>query len=193
MKKILILFTLLITMTTACFGIMDTTKVSIQEAVEIAYKNNLDIQTYRKNIDIEKNQIKTANRIQNPEFGVFYSLGKAGKGDPQQIGASQLVELAKRGARKHLAESKFELMNRSVEYLEADLKMDVREAYTNLLARKSILRTMEKQEELLKILLEVAKEKDSKTKKEEIDVLQAQLLLNQIITDVTSASGTIYK
>lgn len=187
MKKILVLFLILI-FSPMSFAVVDTTKVSISEAVSIAEKNNLDIQSSRKNIDIEKNLIKSANRLKNPEIGVFYSLGKAGKGDPQQIGFNQIVEVAKRGVRKNLAESRYELANRNVEYLEADLRMDVREAYTNLLARKSILKTMQTQEELLKKLVEVAKEKDLKTAKvQEIDVLQAQLLLNQIITEVTSA------
>ena len=186
MKKILVLLFLLL-FPPMSFAIVDTTKVSIKEAVEIAQKNNLDIQSSRKNIDIEKNLISVANRLQNPEFGVFYSLGKAGKGDPQQVGFNQIVEIAKRGVRKDLAKSKYELVSRGVEYLEADLRMDVREAYTNLLARKSILKTMQNQEEFLKKLLEVTKEKDAKTKIEEIDALQAQLLLNQIITEVTSA------
>lgn len=187
MKKIFV-FLFLLLFPTMSFAIVDTTKVSINEAVEIAQKNNLDIQSSRKNIDIEKNSIQIAKRFQNPEVGVFYSLGKAGKGDPQQIGFNQIVEVAKRGVRKNLAESRYELASKGVEYLEIDLKMDVREAYTNLLARKSILKTMQSQEELLKKMLEVAKEKDLKTAKvQEIDVLQAQLLLNQIITEVTSA------
>ena len=65
--------------------------------------------------------------------------------------------------------------------------MDVREAYTNLLAKKSVLATMQENENLLNKLVEVAKEKHKTGKVAEIDVLQAQLLVNQIRTEVNSA------
>ena len=189
MKKTLFLLALLlITSTSLAFAIVDTTKVSINDAVEIASKYNLDIQSSRLNINVEKNNIKAANRLKNPELGSFFNLGKAGKGNPQEIGLTQLVEIAKRGSRKNLAKSNFELVQRSVEYLEFDLRMDVREAYTNLLAKKSVLTTMKEQEVILTAMLEQAEEMHKKGKVSEIDVLQAKLLLNQIITEVQSAN-----
>lgn len=177
--------------TTSCYAIVDKTKVSIQEAVQIASENNLDIQASRKNIKIDEYKIKEANRLQNPEIGAFYNLGKAGEGEPQGIRASQLIELGKRGARKDLAKSNFELTERFVEYLEFDLRMDVREAYTNLLAKKSVLSTMQTQEKILGIMLEQAKDKHKTGEVSEIDVLQAQLLLNQIITEVKAAEFAV--
>lgn len=177
--------------TTSCYAIVDKTKVSIQEAVQIASENNLDIQASRKNIKIDEYKIKEANRLQNPEIGAFYNLGKAGEGEPQGIRASQLIELGKRGARKDLAKSNFELTERFVEYLEFDLRMDVREAYTNLLAKKSVLSTMQTQEKILGVMLEQAKDKHKTGEVSEIDVLQAQLLLNQIITEVKAAEFAV--
>ena len=186
MKKIITIIVLLIC-APVCFAIVDTTKVSINEAVSIAEKNNLDIQSSRLNINIAENNIKTADRLQNPGVGVFYNFGQAGKGNPQQVGVSQTVEIGKRGVRKSLAKSDHNLSIRNVEYLEFDLRMDVREAYTNLLAKKSVRTTMREQEELLTKLLEQAKYKHEGGKVDKIDVLQAQLLLNQIITEVNSA------
>lgn len=177
--------------TTSCYAIVDKTKVSIQEAVQIASENNLDIQASRKNIKIDEYKIKEANRLQNPEIGAFYNLGKAGEGEPQGIRASQLIELGKRGARKDLAKSNFELTERFIEYLEFDLRMDVREAYTNLLAKKSVLSTMQTQEKILGVMLEQAKDKHKTGEVSEIDVLQAQLLLNQIITEVKAAEFAV--
>ena len=56
MKKTLFLLALLlITSTSLAFAIVDTTKVSINDAVEIASKYNLDIQSSRLNINVEKN------------------------------------------------------------------------------------------------------------------------------------------
>ena len=187
MKKIVTAVIISCLTAVSCCAIVDTDKISIKEAVSIASKNNLDIQSSRLNINIEKNNIKTANRLMNPGVGVFYNFGKAGKGNPQQVGLSQTVEIGKRGVRKSLAKSTFNLAERNVEYLEFDLRMDVREAYTNLLASKSVLTTMQEQEELLNTMLQVAKEKYKTKEVTQIDVLQAQLLLNQIITQVNSA------
>ena len=138
MKKILLAILLLITATTG-FGIVDTQKITIQEAVEIASKNNLDLQVSRINLDIAENNIKTANRLQNPSIGAQFEMGKAGKGNPQQIGLIQTIEMGKRGPRKDLAKANRDLTQKEIEYLETDLRMDVREAYTNLLAKKAVL------------------------------------------------------
>lgn len=186
LKKVILAVFLLIT-TTSSFAIVDISKITIQDAVDIASKNNLDIQASRLNLSIEKNNIKSANRLQNPEIGTFFNLGKAGKGNPQEIGLSQTIEIGKRAPRKELAKSNYFLSQRDIEYLEADLRMDVREAYTNLLAKKSVLATIQEQEYLLNNLLEIAREKHKTGKVEEIDVLQAQLLVNQIKTEVNSA------
>ena len=187
MKKILFIIILMITTPTS-FGIVDTQKITIQEAVEIASKNNLDLQASRINLNIEENNIKAANRLQNPEIGAQFEMGKAGKGNPQQIGVVQTIELGKRGPRKELAKSNQELMQRNIEYLETDLKMDVREAYTNLLAKKAVLTTRLQQESVLKGMLDYAKEKQNKSRTTNIDVLQAQLEINQVTTEINSAN-----
>lgn len=186
LKKISLVVFLFITASYS-YAIVDVSKITIQEAVEIASKNNLDIQSSRLNLNIEDNNIKAVNRLQNPSLGTFFNMGQAGKGNPQQIGVSQTIEIAKRSPRKDLAKSNYYLSQRNLEYLEADLRMDVREAYTNLLAKKSVLATMQENENLLNKLVEVAKEKHKSGKVAEIDVLQAQLLVNQIRTEVNSA------
>ncbi len=191
MRKFILALLVLFVTSQIGYAIVDTTKVSINEAVSIAQKSNLDMQSYRLNINIKDNKIKESNRLQNPQIGVFYNFGQAGKGNPQQIGASQTFEIAKRGVRKSLAESEHELSKRNVEYLEFDLRMDVREAYTNLLATKSVLQTRQDQEDLLKKMLELAKEKHKEGAVSQIDVLQAQLLLNQMITEVNSAKYNV--
>lgn len=186
LKKLLTLVILIIT-ATASFAVVDKTKISIQEAVDIASKNNLDLQATKLNLRIEENNIKEANRLQNPDFGAGFDIGNAGKGNPQQIGISQVIELGKRTPRKELAKSVQELTERNIEYFETDLRMDVREAYTNLLAKKSVLSTRLKQEETLRGILEFAQERYKVKKINKIDVLQAQLELNQITTEVNSA------
>ena len=187
LKKIILIILFIFINFTNAFAVVLPVKVNINEAVDIAVKNNLDIRSSRLNKEIEKNNIKSANRLQNPEAGVFYNFGKAGKGNPQQIGITQTVEIGKRYARKQYANAVYDLTSAQVEYSEFDLKMDVREAYTNLLAKKSVLNTMMEQEVLLNKMLDKAKSKYKSGNVDETDVLQAQLLLNQIIMEVNSS------
>ena len=86
-------------------------------------------------------------------FQRFYFWGGAGNYEPRQVGFSQKIELAKRGARKDLAKSGLKFAQKNIDYSEFDLKMDVREAYIDLVAAKSILHTLEQQELLQKDLL----------------------------------------
>ena len=168
-------------------AITEAEKITIKEAVQIASKSNIDIQSARLELAVEKNNIKAANRLQNPGVGVFYNFGKAGKGNPQQVGLSQTVEIGKRTARKQLAQAEYNLAKENAEYLETDLRMDVREAYTNLLAKKSVLKTLQDEETLLNKLVTTAQNKYNQKKVDEIDVLQSQLLLNQVKTEVNTA------
>ena len=123
-------------------------KVYLNEAIDAALENNIDLKAAQININIAKNEIKTANRLQNPSVDAFYFMGGAGNGEPKQLGVSQNIEIAKRNARKNLAKSNLTLVEHNVDYTEFDLKMDVREAYINLVAAKSILHTLEQQKEL---------------------------------------------
>ena len=152
MKKNLILI-LILTLGQVCFAAESVQKLTLEAAVEMAVQNNIDYTAEKLDIDIAKNNIKAANRLQNPDFNVFYNLGKAGSGNPQQIGLSETIEIAKRGARKKLAKSNLELTKENVSYYEFDLKMDVREAYVNLVAAKSILNSLKQQQQLLEELL----------------------------------------
>lgn len=187
MKKLFLLVTILLIV--QCKAIADDNfkKVYLNEAIEIALKNNLDLKSAQLEINIAKNNIKSANRLQNPSFDAFYFMGGAGRSEPKQLGISQDIEIAKRSARKNLAKSNLKLAEKNIGYTKFDLKMDVREAYINLVAAKSILHTLEQQKQLQEELLEIAKKRATAKKVPEVDVLQAEIALNQMITQVNSA------
>ena len=63
-------------------------KISIKEAVELATERNLEIQASRLDLEVGKNDIKVASRFQNPSVRMFHNLGKAGRGNPQEVGLS---------------------------------------------------------------------------------------------------------
>ena len=170
-----------------CFAITEYKKVDLNDAIDIAQKKNLDIKAIRLNTKIAKNEIKQANRLQNPEINTFWNFGKSGQGNPQQIGMTQTIELGKRGVRKKLAKANLELVKEDVNFQEFNLRMDVREAYVKLVGAKSILKTYEEQQKLLENLLEISKKKAAAGAIAEMDVIQAQIALNQMITEVNKA------
>ena len=191
MKKAVLVILALLFSAQNSFAIEDIKKIDIKQAIEIAKENNLDILSSRINIDIAKNDIKTANKLQNPEINLFYYFGRAGKGNPQQIGATELIELGKRGARKNLAKSNLKLVENNQEYNEFDLRMDVREAYINLVAAKTVLNNIRTQQRLLEELVEIADKKVKAGELPKIDLIQARITLNQMLTRVNTAAMTV--
>lgn len=175
------------------FAVQDVKKVYLNQAIDAALENNIDLQTAKLERNIAKNNIKTANRLQNPSFDAFYFLGAAGNSEPKQLGVSENIEIAKRKARKNLAESNLKLVEKNIDYTIFDLKMDVREAYINLVEAKSILDTLEQQEELQEELLKIAKVRVKNHNAPDIDVIQAEIALNQMITQVNSARVNVKK
>ena len=191
MKKIVAALILGIFIQTSAFGIEDVKKVCLQGAINAAIENNLDLQAAELNVNIAKNDIKSANRLQNPSFDVFYNYGASGWTEPRQLGLSQTVEVAKRRARKKLAQSNLKLVETNVDYTRFDLKMDVREAYINLVAAKSILETLKQQQHLQEDLLAIAQKRVEEGKVPDIDVIQAEIALNQMITQVNTAKVNV--
>lgn len=175
------------------FAVQDVKKVYLNQAIDAALENNIDLQAAKLERNIAKNNIKTANRLQNPSFDAFYFLGAAGNSEPKQLGVSENIEIAKRKARKNLAESNLKLVEKNIDYTIFDLKMDVREAYINLVEAKSILDTLEQQEELQEELLKIAKLRVKNHNAPDIDVIQAEIALNQMITQVNSARVNVKK
>ena len=193
MKKLLSVLIFLMLMQPKLFAVQDVKKVYLNQAIDAALENNIDLQAAKLERNIAKNNIKTANRLQNPSFDAFYFLGAAGNSEPKQLGVSENIEIAKRKARKNLAESNLKLVEKNIDYTIFDLIMDVREAYINLVEAKSILDTLEQQEELQEELLKIAKVRVKNHKAPDIDVIQAEIALNQMITQVNSARVNVKK
>ena len=190
MKKIFITLLILIA-GHVCFAENSVQKISLSEAVNLAIKNNIDFQANKLDTEIAKNNIKVANKLQNPDFDIFYNFGSAGKGNPQFFGMTETIEIAKRGARKKLAKANYELAKENLNFYEFDLKMDVREAYINLVAAKSILKSLQEQQKLLKELLTIAQRRYEAGAAPEIDVIQAEIALNQMTTQVNTAKVNV--
>lgn len=188
MKKFVCFFTVFIFFLCGCAGFCaQPEKITLQEAINIAVKNNIDYKAAQIDLEIAQNNIKSANKLQSTEINTFFNMGSAAHGNPQMIGATQGVEIAKRDARKKLAESNLLLTKENVGYYEFDLRMDVREAYIKLAVAKSILNNLQMQQKLLEDLLEIAKKKVAAGETTQMDVLQAEIAINQMVTQVNTA------
>lgn len=191
MKKIVAFLILLLLTCNVTYAEENLTsnKINLEQAIELAKKNNLDITAEKMNIEAAKNSIKIANRLQNPNLFTFFNYGKAGYGNPQQFGVSQTIEIAKRRARKNLAKSNLELVKDNYGCAEFNLKMDIRQAYVDLVAAKSILKVTEEQEKLLKELLTELKKTAEKKHDDssQMDAMQTEIALNQLVTEINTA------
>ena len=114
MKKFLVL--LFILFISQSVYAQELKKITLQEALVIAVENNIDYKASKINVDIDKNKVKISNKLQNPDINTFFNIGDIGVGNPQTIGASETIEIAKRDARKKLAMANLELTKKNLEY-----------------------------------------------------------------------------
>ena len=167
-------------------------KISMPCAIDYALSHNLDIKGNRLNIDIAKNSIKTANRLKNPSLISFFNMGKAATDNPNNVGLVFPIEILKRGPRKNLAKSNLELTKGSVALAELTLRLDVRQAYVDLVAAKSMLKILNEHRKLLTELAMISQRKYELGAVPEMDVIHAKMTLNQLLINVNSANTQVY-
>lgn len=181
----------LIALSSGAFCIEEITKISIQEAINIAVENSMELQSQKLNVQIAKNNIKSANRLQNPSIDTNWMIGSAGKGNPHGIGVTQMIEVFKRKHRKKSAQASFEVSDETARYKNFDLKMDVREAYINLVSAKTIVDSLEIEEKSLLEINRLVKERYKAGKASETDVIQSDISINHIKTQLNTARTNI--
>lgn len=167
-------------------------KISLPKAIDFALTHNLDIKGNRLNVGIAKNNVKVANRLRNPYFISYFNLGKAATDNPNYSGLVFPIDIAKRGPRKKLAISNLELTKGDVALAELNLRLDVRQAYIDLVAAKSTLKILNDQRKLLQELLNVAQKKFDAGAVPEMDVIHTKMTLNQLLIQVNSANTDVY-
>lgn len=181
----------LIALSSGASCIEEITKISIQEAINIAVENSMELQSQKLNVQIAKNNIKAANRLQNPSIDTNWMIGSAGKGNPHGIGVTQMIEVFKRKHRKKSAQASFEVSDETARYKNFDLKMDVREAYINLVSAKTIVDSLEIEEKSLLEINRLVKERYKAGKASETDVIQSDISINHIKTQLNTARTNI--
>ena len=186
MKKIFITLALIF-FTNPIFAIEENaSKISLEEAINLALKGNIELQEQRKNLGISEYSIKKANALKNPQLQSNLLMGPIARGNSSQVGLMLPIEIAKRGARKKVALSEFEYTDNKIKDYEFKLKLRIRTAYFDLLVAKTELKILEERKELLEELLEITKQKNN-----EIDALQADMKLEKILVQINRAKANI--
>ena len=191
MKKILIAFLALTTLTQASWAILDEKKISIKEAIEKALETNPQIKMLDMDVQMSKNNTKQANRLQNPSIDVFKSMGTSIESEPQLVGGTYLVELFKRGKRKQQAKAQELVVYNNKNFNQYDLILQVRKAYIDLLLKKSNLNILKEQQKLAQELYESLQKDVKSGKVPQTEALQAKIALNRAIMAVNNAKSNV--
>lgn len=154
-------------------------KINMQEAMELAVKENLKLFQVGKDVEIAHHKIKEANRLQNPSASALYLFGQTSVGNPEEFGLSQPIEILKRGPRKREAIAYERLMKTEFLYKTFLLKMDVRRAYVELVSAKSILKIVKEQQLLLGKMVASAQKRYEAGEVHENEYLEARIFLDK--------------
>lgn len=193
--RLVILFFVLVIFSKAdfCLGIVENKKISLDEAINITLKANPKVKIQQLNTQSSINKIKIADRLQNPSIETFQNIGKAGEGNPQQIGVDYTIEILKRGKRKDYAKSEALAALDDEKYYEQVLILNVKRAYIDLLLKKANYKVLKEQQDLTNELYETAKKQSEKNVIPHTEVIQAKIALNRSIIYTNVAKSEVIK
>ncbi len=188
------LFTLII-----CFAVLaicspakaDVIGLTLDEAIDMALTYNLDLQAKRKELGAAKEDIKIANRLQNPRVVGNFLIGKVRLGNSSQVGIDQPVEFMKRGPRKKVAKAKYSIAQNKVREYEHDLKIEVMRAYFDVLYLKSVVSIMNDRKLLFEEMADVAKTKSPNADNYKIELLQSDIRYKRMMIELNQAKANL--
>lgn len=190
MKKILPVLLLLLT-TNLAFAIQENKKIDLKSAIDLALKTNPQLKLAQLDVDISRNKVLSANRLQNPSLVFFQNIPKAGLSNPNNLGVDYVVEILKRGKRKETMKTYTLIASDSQKFLEHELIAEIKKSYINLLVKKSHLKIIKEQEELSKELYETLQKEADEGKIPITEAIQAKIVLNRAIMYTNIAKSEV--
>ena len=172
--------------------------LTLSRAFMEANATNPDVVTAAKQLEIAQAELKTAAAIPNPQLAVQYGFGTpythVVAGNTQQVGINQLIEMGgKRGARIKLAQANLQLAQFRLNDLRFDVRAKVRRGYAELAAAEANIELLDKQEELVKHLYEIAKKRFKENNKLNAELAQAKFFIEQFETQRVLANARLRK
>lgn len=189
MKKIVLTFILIIFVCLpSCAQVVH---IPLDQAVNLALVNNLDLKSKRKQAEELQQEIKIANALKNPRFESNFLIGRVTRGNSSQLGLSVPVEVAKRGIRKKIAQTNLEIVEKQIKASEHDIKIEIMKDYFNILYMKSVVLIYQEREKLFKNLKTIAEQKSKKYVNCDVDILQADMKYKRQLVYLNKAKADL--
>ena len=190
MKRFLLTLTLFIATaaTSGCFA--NVVNVDLDEMIDIGLKNNCEIKIKRMDLEAAKKDIKIANRLQNPEIQSNIVMGNVALGNSSQAGVALPIEVLKRGVRKKIAIEAYSIKETELKQFEHNFKLQIMQAYFDVLYAKSVYNIQEQRLKLFKDLVQITTDKP-KYPAYEIDNLKADIQYAQQKIEVNRARANM--
>lgn len=165
--------------------------ITLDNAVNLALENNLDLKSKRKKAEELQQEIKIANALKNPRFESNFLIGRVTRGNSSQFGLSVPVEVAKRGIRKKIAQTNLDIVEKEIKASEHDIKIEIMKNYFNILYLKSVVLIFQEREKLFKNLKTIAEQKSKKYVNYDVDILQANMKYKRQLVYLNKAKADL--
>lgn len=165
--------------------------ITLDNAVNLALENNLDLKSKRKKAEELQQEIKIANALKNPRFESNFLIGRVTRGNSSQFGLSVPVEVAKRGIRKKIAQTNLDIVEKEIKASEHDIKIEIMKDYFNILYMKSVVLIFQEREKLFKNLKTIAEQKSKKYVNYDVDILQADMKYKRQLVYLNKAKADL--
>ena len=158
--------------------------------IEIGLKENCDLKIKRMELKAAEKDIKIANRLKNPEIQSNVVMGNVALGNSSQAGVALPVEVLKRGVRKKIAQEEYSIKETELRQAEHNYKLQIMQAYFDILYAKSVYNIQEERLKLFKNLVKITTDKP-KYPAYEIDNLKADIQYAQQLIEVNRAKAAL--
>lgn len=187
--KRLVLFVVIICM---CLPVnAEVVRVSLDDAVQLALSNNLDLQAKKKELGVANADIKIANKLQNPEVQSNILIGRVRTGNSSQVGLMFPVETMKRSVRKKAAIARKKSIENEVRQFEHELKIKVMKAYFDVLYYKSVVTILNERKSLYENMCEITKNRSESLSNYKIDILQSDIRYKKLLIELNRAKADL--
>lgn len=189
MKKIVI--TLFLLFSICLPSSSQVVHITLDNAVNLALENNLDLKSKRKKAEELQQELKIANALKNPRFESNFLIGRVTRGNSSQFGLSVPVEVAKRGIRKKITQTNLDIVEKEIKASEHDIKIEIMKNYFNILYLKSVVLIFQEREKLFKNLKTIAEQKSKKYVNYDVDILQADMKYKRQLVYLNKAKADL--
>ena len=162
----------------------------LDSLIEIGLKENWDLKMKRMELKAAEKDIKIANRLQNPQIQSNIVMGNVALGNSSQAGLALPVEVLKRGIRKKIALEEYSIKATELKQAEHNYKLQIMQAYFDVLYAKSVYNIQEERLKLFKNLVKITTDKP-KYPSYEIDNLKADIQYAQQLIELNRAKSNM--